>query len=229
MFPIVSCGHVEADFPWQRVMAVDFISSMVGILTQLTFMNSWGLVSWMATARLVPAGKGEHSHGVAGRASVALGDGSNVVGRDKARSTVWIDDKRCSRKHAILDWDPSGSGSLHITVMGTNPCFRCAPDGSAPKPLTKSDGTTPLCDGDVICFLALEFPYFVRVTSGETEDGDAVLCDLSSSEEGSDAMDVDSEAASRPPCHFGAKCYRQNADHNQQVRSLQRRRGHLGR
>ena len=122
------------------------------------------------SARLVPAR--DHSHAKGRGEPVALKEGENLVGRDRKSAAVWIDDKRCSRKQAVLTWTKEGAGSLEITVSGTNPCFLCGKEGGKPTPLTKKEGSTALRHGDTICLLALEFPFVVELTGSEDDEDD---------------------------------------------------------
>ena len=163
------------------------------------------------SARLVPAR--DHSHAKGRGEPVALKEGENLVGRDRKSAAVWIDDKRCSRKQAVLTWTKEGAGSLEITVSGTNPCFLCGKEGGKPTPLTKKEGSTALRHGDTICLLALEFPFVVELTGSE-DDEDELIIELSSEEEGEDAMQDNEDGDTRPPCEYGTSCYRKNEDHN---------------
>jgi len=120
-----------------------------------------------------------------------------VVGRDKS-ADILIDDKRCSRKQAILCCDDSG---LSVTPLGTNPCFVCSRNED-PISLAKKEATK-LQHNDKICFLALEFPFLVRYPRNSNDDDESMEDEIISEEEEDE----------RPHCKYGAKCYRANPDH----------------
>ena len=143
--------------------------------------------------------------------AIKITKSENSVGRDK-NSDILIDDKRCSRKQAIISLSDYET-TLTVTPVGTNPCFLCKPGKDKPIGLTKGK-KSPIQDGETIRFLAMEFPFLVRY--GKEEEKEEKV-----EEEEGDNMDEDiiseEEEDDRPPCNHGAKCYRKNPDHNKRV------------
>lgn len=137
------------------------------------------------------------------------------VGRDQKVDIV-IQDKRCSRKQALLSWE---NECLTVTPLGTNPVFLIRNEED-PKNLTKNK-PAKLENKDKVCFLALEHPFLILYPneesndkSNESDDDDDVSLEIDLDDDNSIMSEEEEEEEdNRPKCNYGAECYRSNPDH----------------
>ena len=175
--------------------------------------------------------------------AVTLGEGIWVVGRGED-AAVTLNDKRCSRKQAILHLKiVKQQIEFTITPTGTNPCYVYKNKTKKPIKLTK-DEKYKLLDKDVICFLVLEHQYLCKFENPRnneekkvkkksekmeiSDEDENIKEDEEENEksdgdeelldlEGSEEEEEEKKEIKLPPCKYGAKCYQKNSQHLKSV------------